>query len=231
MQTKYRGILLYLKVHKENDLLVKFLSNSDELISGIVYGGLSKKKRNIFQIGYFLDFEVSYKSNRPSSINAELSKPFISKIINDKYKLNCLICVTSLINLSIIEGQKIKNIFYIVENFLLNMFNNKKWFADFCSFLFQLLKIIGYEIDYLEAKNKKYFDLDLLEFKNVITKTSVEFPYHLLDKNNVKIDTVNVINFFNIFETVYLRNHLSNFNLRLPNQYYLFKKLIIYKIK
>ena len=231
MQTKYRGILLYSKVYKENDLLVKFLSNSDELISGIVYGGLSKKKRNIFQIGYFLDFEVSYKSNRPSSINAELSKPLISKIINDKYKLNCLICVTSLINLSIIEGQKIKNIFYIVENFLLNMFNNKKWFADFCSFLFQLLKIIGYEIDYLEAKNKKYFDLDLLEFKNVITKTSVEFPYDLLDKNNVKIDTVNVINFFNIFETVYLRNHLSNFNLRLPNQYYLFKKLIIDKIK
>ena len=111
------------------------------------------------------------------------------------------------------------------------MFNNKKWFADFCSFLFQLLKIIGYEIDYLEVNNKKYFDLDLLEFKNVITKTSVEFPYDLLDKNNVKIDTVNVINFFNIFETVYLRNHLSNFNLRLPNQYYLFKKLIIDKIK
>ena len=136
-----------------------------------------------------------------------------------------------MINLSIIEGQKIKNIFYIVENFLLNMFNNKKWFADFCSFLFQLLKIIGYEIDYLEANNKKYFDLDLLEFKNVVTKTSVEFPYHLLDKNNVKIDTVNVINFFNIFETVYLRNHLSIFNLRLPNHYYLFKKLIIDKIK
>ena len=53
MQTKYRGILLYLKVHKENDLLVKFLSNSDELISGIVYGGLSKKKEIFFKLVIF----------------------------------------------------------------------------------------------------------------------------------------------------------------------------------
>ena len=172
-----------------------------------------------------------HRLNRPSSINAELSKPFISNIINDKYKLNCLICVTSLVNLSIIEGQKIKNIFYIVENFLLKMFNNRKWFVDFCFFLFQLLKIIGYEIDFSQANKKKYFDLNILEFKNEITKTSIEFPYHLLDKNIVKIDNINVSNVFTIFETVYLRHHLSNFNLRLPNQYYLFKKLIIDKIK
>ncbi len=44
MQNKYKGILLYVKSYKENDLFIKFLSNSDELISGIVYGGLSKKK-------------------------------------------------------------------------------------------------------------------------------------------------------------------------------------------
>ena len=56
MLTKYRGILLYLKVHKENDLLVKFLSNSDELISGIVYGGLSKKKKKYFSNWLFSRF-------------------------------------------------------------------------------------------------------------------------------------------------------------------------------
>ena len=44
MQKKIKGILLFSKVHKENDLYIKFLSNDDELVSGIVYGGLSKKK-------------------------------------------------------------------------------------------------------------------------------------------------------------------------------------------
>ena len=44
MQKKFKGILIYAKIFKENDLYIKFLSNTDELISGIVYGGLSKKK-------------------------------------------------------------------------------------------------------------------------------------------------------------------------------------------
>ena len=47
MQKKIRGIILFIKVYKENDLLIKLLSDSDEIITGIVYGGLSKKKRNI----------------------------------------------------------------------------------------------------------------------------------------------------------------------------------------
>ena len=44
MQKKFKGILIFAKIFKENDLYIKFLSNTDELISGIVYGGLSKKK-------------------------------------------------------------------------------------------------------------------------------------------------------------------------------------------
>ena len=50
MQTKYKGILIYYKIYKENDLFIKFLSDTDEVISGIVYGGLSKKKRSLLEI-------------------------------------------------------------------------------------------------------------------------------------------------------------------------------------
>ena len=54
MLNKYKGILLFTKIYKENDLYVKFLSNSDEVISGIVYGGLSKKKEIFFKLVFFL---------------------------------------------------------------------------------------------------------------------------------------------------------------------------------
>ena len=49
------GILLYRKVIKQNDLFVKILSKDDQLITGIVYGGNSSKKKNIYQIGYYLN--------------------------------------------------------------------------------------------------------------------------------------------------------------------------------
>ena len=47
MQKKFNGILIHSKVFKDNDLLIKFLSDTDEVFSGIVYGGLSKSKKNI----------------------------------------------------------------------------------------------------------------------------------------------------------------------------------------
>ena len=230
MQRKYKGILLFSKAYKENDLFIKFLSSSDEIISGIIYGGLSRKKRNIIQIGFNLLFDVSAKGNMPPSIKAELIEPYISVIINDKYKLNCLMSITSLINLSIIEGQKVKDIYKTSDNFLKLMFYNKKWIKEYFIFLFKFLKIIGYEIDLYGNNNKKYFNLETLDFSNAYAQSSVEFPHHLLDNNLSKIDVYSVNQILKIFEFVFEKHHLSNFNLSLPNQYQLFKKLIINRI-
>ena len=230
MLKRYKGILLFSKAYKENDLFIKFLSSSDEIISGIIYGGLSKTKRNIIQIGFNLLFDVSLKGNMPPSIKAELIEPYISVIINDKYKLNCLLSITSLINLSIIEGQKVKDIYKTSENFLKLMFYNKKWIKEYFIFLFKLLKIIGYEIDLYGNNNKKYFNLETLDFSNTYAQSSVEFPHHLLDNNLSKIDVYSVNQILKIFEFVFEKHHLSNFNLSLPNQYQLFKKLIINRI-
>ena len=149
MQKKFNGILIHSKVFKDNDLLIKFLSDTDEVFSGIVYGGLSKNKKNIMQLGFFLNLDVTYISNRPPSIKAELSKPYLSSVINDKYKLSCLLSVVSLINASVIEGQKINQIYKISKEFLEIMISKKKWLNFFCIYLFDLLKYIGYELDYV----------------------------------------------------------------------------------
>ena len=228
MLKKYKGIIISTKIYKENDLLIKFLSNTDEIITGIVYGGLSKKKRSIYQIGFFLNFNIVLNTNRPPSINAELSEPFISLISDNKYKLNCLLSTISLINLSIIEGQKIKKIFKVSEDFLTIMINKKRWIIHYFLFLFNLLKIIGYEIDFNKQINNKYFDLETQEFtENKISK-SVLFPYDLLKNNNYSNLHFNSINnIFIIFESIFINNHLSDINLQLPNQYLLFKKLIL----
>ena len=138
--------------------------------------------------------------------------------------------VASLINLSITDGQKLNKIYEISNNFLMFMFFNKKWFHQYCDFLFKLLKIIGYEIDYLVDKKNKYFDLDKLIFIERKTSNSIEFPFDLLNSTNTKLEKYSVNHIFIIFETVFVKNHLSNFNLSLPNQYHLFKKLIVDKI-
>ena len=228
MQKKFNGILIHSKVFKDNDLLIKFLSDTDEVFSGIVYGGLSKNKKNIMQLGFFLNLDVTYIGNRPPSIKAELSKPYLSSVINDKYKLSCLLSVVSLINASVIEGQKINQIYKISKEFLEIMINKKKWLNFFCIYLFDLLKYIGYELDYVNNNRLKYFDTDTLEFKENYSNYTIDFPHHLFVNNsNVTFDYNSLNNFFKIFEIIFIKNHLSNLNHKLPNQYILFKKNII----
>ena len=52
MIKKYEGIIVFLKKIKDNDLYIRILNNKDKLISGIVYGGNSSKKKQIFLLGF-----------------------------------------------------------------------------------------------------------------------------------------------------------------------------------
>ena len=45
MLNKSKGIIFYSKLIKDNDLYIKVLSSSDEVKSGMVYGGNSSKKK------------------------------------------------------------------------------------------------------------------------------------------------------------------------------------------
>ena len=156
----------------------------------------------------------------------------MSQIINDKFKLHCLLSTISIINLSILEGQKVNNIFKYSENFFKILTNNKQWLISHLNYLLDLLKLIGYDIDHLNNFNKTFFDLEKLNFLNDMNNSSIEFPHKLLSSNNVyKKNHDEILNFFKIFETVFEKNHLLNINLYLPNHYHLFKKFLLEKLK
>jgi len=227
MQNKNFGILLYRKIIKENDLFVKILSKDDQLITGIVYGGNSSKKKNIYQIGYYLNLILVKKNSySPFTINAEIGNPLLGSVINDKYKLYCLLSLISLINLSIIEGQTIKGIFSSVDKFINYLIFKQKWILLYCKWLFELLRIIGYEIDYKSNSNKIFFDVNLLEFTDIKKNNSFVFPHeYLAGKRKIKYDYLEII--FLIFEYIYKNNHLINFNNNLPDNYISFKNLIL----
>ena len=87
-ETKIRGFLLFNKISSENNLFLKFLTEDDEIITGISFGGSSKNKKNIYQVGYFLNLSIKIKnSNFPKNITGELSKPYIYNIFHCNYKL------------------------------------------------------------------------------------------------------------------------------------------------
>jgi len=231
MQKKVKGIIIYTKISKENNLFIKFLSENDEIISGIVYGGLSSKNKTIYQLGYFINFIIIKKNyNSPYSIKGEICSPYISSIINDKYKLNCLMAIVSILNLSLIEGQKIKGIFFESEKIINFLISKNNWLISFIKFLFSLLKIIGYEIEYKNNINHPFFDLESIAFKKNQNNKTVIFPHKMLN-NEEKVNYNSTKRAFLLFEEIFQNNHLINMNLKLPINYIKFKNLILEFLK
>ena len=231
MIDKDEGIIVFSKKIKDNDLFIKVLSSKDQIISGMVYGGNSSKKKSIYQIGYFIDYSLFQKNtNIPPTFNADIIKPFISYIINDKYKSHSLLSIISLVNLSIVEGQKIKNLYSSIKEIVEIIIINKHWISFYCEWLFQLLKMIGYQIDYKNKKNYKFFNLVNQNFEKINTQNSIIFPHHMLE-HTVKVSYSEIRNLFLIFESIYTKNHLDNVNYKMPINFINFNNLILKYLK
>ena len=227
IELKERGILLFSKLSSENNLYVKILTDKDEIISGLSFGGSSKKNKNIYQIGYFLNIIIKNKNkNFPNNISAELSKPYYHNIFNDKYKLHGLLAIVSLLNISIIEGQKVKGLFDSSEKVIEILLSDEKWIIDYFLYLLNLLKLIGYDIDFHKNSLNNYFNLETLQFEDYSTSRTIKFPHQLLNKEQ-RINKQNANSFFKIFEIILQNHHLNNMNLNIPTNYLKFKKLIL----
>jgi len=225
------GIIVFSKKIKDHDLFIKVLSSKDQIISGMVYGGNSSKKKSIYQIGYFIDYSLFQKNiNMPPTFKAEIIKPFISSIFNDRYKSYSLLSIVSLVNLSILEGQKINDFYSSVKEILEIIIMKKYWISFYCVWLFKLLKMIGYQIDYENKKNYKFFNFINQEFENIDIENSIIFPHHILEHSR-KVSYSEIRNIFLIFESIYTKNHLDNINYKMPVNFINFKKLILNYLK
>jgi len=231
MIKKEEGIIIFSKKIKDNDLFIRVLSSDDKIISGIVYGGNSSKKKLIYQIGYFIEYSVLQKNiNIPPTFTANLSKPFIGPIIYDKFKSYALLCIISIVNLSIFEGQKIYGLYKSINRIVEIIALKKNWISFFCEWLFQLLQMIGYQIDYQNNSNCEYFNLSSQKFENIYTKNSINFPHKVL-KHTSKMTFEEIKAVFIIFESIYTKNHLEDMNYKMPINFINFKISVLNQLK
>ena len=226
-ENKAKGIILFNKISSENNLYLKILTDNDEIVSGISFGGSTRNKKNIYQVGYFLNFNIKVKNaNFPKNISGELTDPYIYNIFENKYKLNSLLSIISLLNLSIIEGQKIKGLYENTSQIINLISEKEKWLVDYLLYLLNLLKLIGYEIDFQNKESFNYLNLETLQFENNFSKKTIVFPHHLLNKS-IQINFDDVNSFFKIFEIILQNHHLNNMKLNIPANYLNFKKIIL----
>ena len=220
MNWQDEGFLLSKIKFRENANIINVFTNTRGKVSGIVYGGSSRKIRNFLQISNKIFMIYSSKSeNRLGYFKTELVEAISPKYFNDKKKTTALLSSSSILNLLLPESQSYQKLYISLENLLKN-FDKVNWIIHYIYWELILLKELGFD-PYLEQffeKNNNNSIQKTIEIDNV----KYQVPTFLLSKK--KIDIVDSKEISTALS--FTRNILNN-KFFLPNNLLLPKSRII----
>jgi DNA repair protein RecO (recombination protein O) len=184
-----KGFLLSKNRYNENSLIAEIFTEDHGKISGIIFGGTSKKIKNYLQIGNQLFVNYNSKSeNRIGYFKIEIFKACSPIYFDEAKKLNCIISAMNLIKLLTAESQSNIKIYDLINEFYLILSDNE-WLKKYIFWELNLLSILGYKLDLDGMVNKKVIDNKTLYIAESSTEKKI-VPNFLIDKN----DPVNELN-------------------------------------
>ena len=210
MNWQDEGFLLSKIKFRENANIINVFTNTHGKVSGIVYGGNSRKIRNFLQISNkIFVFYNSKSENRIGYFKTELVEAISPKYFNNKKKTTSLLSLSSILNLLLPDSQPYKNLFISIEKFLKDL-DQENWIVNYIYLELNLLKELGFD-PYLEQFNENLDESS--EHKTIeIDNIRYQVPIFLLKKKNDKI-----VNNRNLSTGLsFTRNLLSN-KFFLPN--------------
>jgi DNA repair protein RecO (recombination protein O) len=145
MNWEDEGFLLSKIKFRENANIINVFTNERGKVSGIVYGGTSRKIRNFLQISNKIFVMHSSKSeNRLGYFKTELVEAISPKYFNNKKKTTALLSITSILNLLLPESQPYKKLFGSLNN-LLSDLSKENWIYLYILWELTLLKELGFD--------------------------------------------------------------------------------------
>ena len=196
MHWQDEGFLLSKNNFSENSIIIEVFTLNHGKYSGIVYGGSSRKQKKNFQIGnrVLLNW-ISKGENRNGYFNVELIKPIAPYFFDNKKKITCILSSSSILKILLPERQINKSIFHSYE-LMLNNLIEFDWINKYILWELDLIKNLGYEVNFLETnlkipnffinkKNKNYTNQDIKEalifnknllLNNFIIPNKLRFP-------------------------------------------------------
>ena len=181
------GFLLSKNRYNENSLISEIFTKNHGKISGIIFGGTSKKVKNYLQIGnqLFVNFNSKTES-RIGYFKIEIYKAYSPIYFDMPKKLNCINSAMNLIKLLTAESQSNPKIYELINDLYLILLD-KKWLKEYIFWELKLLSLLGYNLDLDKIVNKKMIDSK----SSYVVETSTEkriIPNFLIDKNELVND-------------------------------------------
>ena len=215
------GFLISKIRYSENSLIAEIFTKDRGKISGIIFGGTSKKIKNYLQIGNRLHLNYSSKSeNRIGYFKVEILNAYSPLYFDHKQKLSCITSATNLVKILTADSQSNIKVYRLIEN-LFFILDSKDWLKKYIFWELDLLKVLGYDLE-LESLVEK----DTIENKTVYyASSSTEkkyVPNFLIDKDIEVSDLKTLLNGLKLVGDYLDKTILKPNNLNYPNSRLLF---------
>ena len=147
--------LLSKRKFRENANIINVFSKNRGKVSGVVYGGNSRKIKNYLQISNKLYINHNAKNeNRLGYFKTELVKPISPLYFNDKERSSALLSISSILNMLLPDSQPNQSIYKSFEEFINSIkFNN--WVILYIFLELNLIKDLGYDPNLNQFKKNK----------------------------------------------------------------------------
>tara|TARA_B100000989_G_scaffold135436_1_gene100633 strand:- start:487 stop:1167 length:681 start_codon:yes stop_codon:yes gene_type:complete len=175
------GFLISKIKYNENSIISEFYTKNHGKISGIVFGGTSKKIKNYLQIGNQLYLNYNSKSeNKLGYFKLEIQKVYSPVYFENSQKLSCIISTMNLVRLLTAESQSNVEIFNLIEKFYLILLRDE-WLKDYIFWELELLKILGFDLELDKLATKELLDDNIVYVVKSNTEKKI-IPNFLIDK-------------------------------------------------
>ena len=186
------GYLVGKSKYNENSLISEIYTENHGKVSGIIFGGTSKKIKNYLQLGnkVFVNFN-SKSENKIGYFKVEIEEALSPKYFDNRQKLSCIISAMHLIKSLTAELQKNKSIYHLIGDFYI-LLNKKDWIKNYIFWELELFKLLGFDLELRDLVNKQVINKKLQYISKSLTEKKI-VPNFLVDKNSNFTDLTSLL--------------------------------------
>jgi len=215
------GFLINKNRYSENSLIAEIYTKDRGKISGIIFGGTSKKIKNYLQLGNRLHINYNSKSeNRIGYFKVEILNAYTPLYFDHKQKLSCITSAINLIKILTVESQVNIKVYNLIDDLFI-ILKDKEWLKKYIFWELDLLKILGYD---LELEN--FVEKDIVENKTIYYASSSNekkyVPNFLIEKELEVNDLKTLLTGLKLVGDYLDKTILKPNNLNYPNSRLLF---------
>ena len=215
------GFLISKNRYSENSLIAEIYTKDRGKISGIIFGGTSKKIKNYLQIGNRLHVNYNSKSdNRIGYFKVEILNAYSPLYFDHKQKLSCITSATNLIKILTVDSQSNIKVYQIIENLFL-ILNHKDWLKKYIFWELDLLKVLGYDLELKNLVEKDIVDNKTIYFATSSTEKKY-VPNFLIEKDVEVNDLKTLLNGLKLVGDYLDKTILKPNNINYPSSRLLF---------